>query len=152
MTCSCLGWSGTVRIFPCAFKCAVPRNRTYAEVSAACVCSILALESCDGYIPNSYHTWCCTARQCNILYTQQALKDLGYPVGDDLEYISCVEKGAADIASENSPADPVVDGNSAVGDIVTDSDSEASPAPVSMAMRAGSWLACMVALVLFTYA
>ena len=33
--------------------------------------------------------WCCTARQCNILYTQQALRDLGFADIGDLEYMQC---------------------------------------------------------------
>nr|BAV58352.1 hypothetical protein [Ulva partita] len=63
--------------------------------------SMLVLQSCDGYIPNTYHMWCCTKRQCNILYTQQAIEDLGYDTIDNLEYITChalepSEEGGAD--------------------------------------------------------
>ena len=113
------------------------------------MCSVLALESCKGYIPNTYHMWCCTARQCNILYTQQAIEDLGYDTIDVLEYITCVGKSAGDIAGETSspPADHVGDGHGTVGLV----DSGARSAPVSIAMHAGSWLACVLALVLFTY-
>lgn len=35
--------------------------------------------------------WCCTKRQCNIQYTEQAIEDLGYPMEDNLELLTCHE-------------------------------------------------------------
>lgn len=67
---------------------------------------MLVLRSCEGYIPNSYHMWCCTKRQCNILYTQQAIEDLGYDTIDDLEYITChaLEPSEKSAASDGGAA------------------------------------------------
>lgn len=70
-------------------------SKASPSISHQCgvLCSVLVLKSCEGYIPNTYHMWCCTQRQCNILYTQQAIEDLGYDTIDDLEYIRCYDKG-----------------------------------------------------------
>lgn len=53
------------------------------------VCSILVLQSCKGFTPDIYHMWCCTKNQCNILYTKQAIEDLGYDPMDDLQFLQC---------------------------------------------------------------
>ena len=59
--------------------------------------------------------WCCTGSQCDILYTQQALEDLGYDTGaaGDLAFIQCysseptAEYGpGADLLLEPSAANP----------------------------------------------
>eukprot|EP00892_Ulva_mutabilis_P008873 jgi/Ulvmu1/6358/UM029_0066.1 len=64
--------------------------------------SMLVLRSCKGYVPDTYHMWCCTKRQCNILYTQQAIEDLGYDTIDDLEYITC---HALEPSEDGTPTD-----------------------------------------------
>jgi TolA-binding protein len=48
------------------------------------------LQSCQGFVPG-FHMWCCTKRQCNIQYTDQAIEDLGYPMEDNLELLTCHE-------------------------------------------------------------
>ena len=47
------------------------------------------LQSCKGFKPDTYHMWCCTKRQCNILYTKQAIADLGYDPIDELQLFQC---------------------------------------------------------------
>lgn len=68
---------------------AVTTKDVHVQPTVAVLCSIFVLESCSGYTPNIYHMWCCTKRQCNILYTQQAIEDLGYDTIDNLEFITC---------------------------------------------------------------
>eukprot|EP00892_Ulva_mutabilis_P007870 jgi/Ulvmu1/5455/UM226_0003.1 len=82
--------------------------------------SVLVLKSCNGYIPNIYHMWCCTARQCNILYTQQAIEDLGYDSIDDLEYIACFERQAKPDLEPEPPAEEATGETVAVGIRVAD--------------------------------
>jgi len=84
------------------------------------VCSILVLESCQGFVPKKYHMWCCTARQCNLLYTKAALEDLGYFSEWELEYIECVSRW--DRGGRNSTAS--AGGSATAGPIFT--------APVAM--------------------
>jgi hypothetical protein len=54
-------------------------------------CSMFVLQSCKGFNPSSFHMWCCTRRQCNLQYTQQALEDLGYQVKEDMKFLTCYE-------------------------------------------------------------
>jgi hypothetical protein len=35
--------------------------------------------------------WCCTARQCNIHYTEQAVQDLGFSLPFSMEFLTCHE-------------------------------------------------------------
>lgn len=49
---------------------------------------MFALESCEGFVP-MWHMWCCTKRQCNIQYTEQTIEDLGYPIREALEILTC---------------------------------------------------------------
>jgi hypothetical protein len=52
---------------------------------------MFALQSCKGFSPNTYHMWCCTRRQCNIEYTEQAVKDLGFSLPFAMEVLTCHE-------------------------------------------------------------
>lgn len=70
------------------------------------VCSILALRSCKGFTPEKNHMWCCTARQCNILYTRQALQDLGFADIGGLDFLQCSE--GAEATAGGPDADPIV--------------------------------------------
>lgn len=75
------------------------------------MCSILALKSCKGYFPDAYHMWCCTARQCNILYTKAAMEDLGVEITSPLDFIQCTStmtdgESAAVVAPAPDPAGP----------------------------------------------
>jgi hypothetical protein len=60
-------------------------------VTVSILCSLFALRSCEGFEDGTFHMWCCTKRQCNIQYTQQAVEDLGYPLQTDLELLTCHE-------------------------------------------------------------
>jgi hypothetical protein len=40
-------------------------------------------------MPRTYHMWCCTKRQCNIHYTEQAVQDLGFTLPFAMEYLTC---------------------------------------------------------------
>ena len=110
------------------------------------VCSVLVLESCEGFIPNKYHMWCCTARQCNLLYTKEALEDLGYFMSG-LEYIECVSRwdgGGGNSTAHNggsASAGPISSGAVAVLDTATDENSAA----VHMCLS-GWWMAMVLAL------
>jgi hypothetical protein len=50
---------------------------------------MFALQSCKGFSPNTYHFWCCTKRQCNIHYTEEDVKDLGFTLPFAMEYLTC---------------------------------------------------------------
>jgi hypothetical protein len=50
---------------------------------------MFALQSCQGFSPNTYHMWCCTKRQCNIHYTEQAVQDLGFSLPFAMEFLTC---------------------------------------------------------------
>lgn len=98
------------------------------------VCSVLVLRSCEGYVPGVHHMWCCTARHCNILYTQQALEDLGYTALEDLAYFECVakEEGGGSAGSSDAGAGPVVSPVFTGTVSVADAEAEASDAAVCM--------------------
>jgi hypothetical protein len=52
---------------------------------------MFAVQTCEGFSPQTYHMWCCTARQCNIHYTEQAVQDLGLSLPFSLEFLTCHE-------------------------------------------------------------
>lgn len=62
-----------------------------ARDSHLLVCSMFVLQSCKGFDKGTFHMWCCTKRQCNIQYTEQAIADLGYPMDAGLEFLTCHE-------------------------------------------------------------
>lgn len=52
---------------------------------------MFVLQSCKGFQTDAFHMRCCTKTQCNIQYTEQAIEDLGYPMEDALELLTCHE-------------------------------------------------------------
>jgi hypothetical protein len=76
------------------------------QVSA---CSMFVLASCNGFDHSRFHMWCCTANQCDIKYTEEALEDLGlkpkrgFGVEDGLEPLTCHHLGNDRVAG---PLDP----------------------------------------------
>jgi uncharacterized membrane-anchored protein YhcB (DUF1043 family) len=57
---------------------------------------MFAVQSCKGFSPNTYHMWCCTKRQCNIHYTEQAVQDLGFSLPFAMEFLTCHELQPSD--------------------------------------------------------
>jgi hypothetical protein len=92
--------SGTLRYFFMTSVQHVPHLGPPKHVDV--VCSMFVLQSCKGFQPNSFHMWCCTKRQCNIQYTQQAIEDLGYPMDEDLEFLTC--HGMQDETTSDQPS------------------------------------------------
>lgn len=64
----------------------------YRSTKLRNACSMFLLESCKGFLHNTFHLWCCTQRQCNLQYTEKAIADLGYPMPDALEILTCHER------------------------------------------------------------
>lgn len=95
------GLLGLVRV-PQPRKLRIHGNRTDREHA----CSILALQSCEGFAPNKFHMWCCTELQCNILYTKQGLEDLGFSTADigALDVIQCYSAEQSPSTSAASPS------------------------------------------------
>ena len=91
--------------------------------------------------------WCCTARQCNILYTQQAIEDLGYDTIDPLDYISCVEKQSADVGSSDTDTTTVntTDAGGVDGGDGLETPDEATPVEVVTA-ESEVWIASFSSL------
>jgi hypothetical protein len=52
---------------------------------------MFAVQTCEGFSPQTYHMWCCTARQCNLHYTEEAVQDLGFSLPFSLEFLTCHE-------------------------------------------------------------
>ena len=80
--------------------------------------------------------WCCTARHCNILYTQVALEDLGYDLFGALEHIGCVAKEEDGGGGGASVLSPVVTGSIPV----PDAEVEASSGGAGALRGACTWL------------
>lgn len=60
---------------------------------------MFVLNSCEGFGPEAFHMWCCSSTRCNIQYSQAQLLDMGLPLEEDLEPLTC--------HSSNIPADEV---------------------------------------------
>lgn len=52
---------------------------------------MFVLESCEGFQPG-YIMWCCSMHQCNTVYTENDLLDLGFPIPYNLEYLTCHDR------------------------------------------------------------
>ena len=78
---------------------------------------MFALGSCEGFQDSAFHMWCCTSWQCNIQYTEQALKDLGYPIDGNLEFLTCndLEQNSTHGLDEGSSVDSPSPSNSSSG-------------------------------------
>lgn len=91
--------------------------------------------------------WCCTRRQCNILYTQQAIEDLGYDTIDTLNFIQCVstdDPPAAGVVAASSimapePASPTAQAGAGVPGAGEARGSPESPAELRALEASAGW-------------
>lgn len=83
------------------------------------------LQSCKGFKPDTYHMWCCTKRKCNILYTQQAVVDLGYDFIDELQFLQCFSSEQGGGPGSGMPPSALVPGATA-GSSGAGADTEAA--------------------------